>query len=111
MSWLYLLAAGFCEVVATTVYRYSEGLTKLWPNIGLIVLGAASLYFLHRSVSLPGGSAIPVGTAYAVWTGIGAAGTVIVGIGAFGEPADALRLGFLALLIFSLVGLKVVTGG
>ncbi len=110
MSWFYLLVAGVMEVLGTTVYRYSDGLTRLWPNIGLVILGAASLYFLHRSVSLPEGSAIPVGTAYAVWTGIGAAGTVIVGIAAFGEPVDALRVGFLALLIFSLVGLKIVSG-
>lgn len=110
MAWIYLALAGCCEIAATTVYRFTEGLTRFWPTSALVVLGILSLYCLHRAVSGPGGDTIPVGTAYAVWTGVGAAGTVIVGIMAFGEPADALRLGFLTLLIGSLVGLKLVSG-
>lgn len=110
MAWLYLILAGACEVAATTVYRYSDGLTRVWPTIGLIVLGAASLYCLHRAVSFPGPGAISVGTAYAVWTGVGAAGTVIIGISAFGESADAARLALLTLLICSIAGLKFVSG-
>jgi len=110
MAWIYLLLAGVCEVAATTVYRYSDGLTRAWPTFGLILLGCVSLYCLHRAVSLPGSEAIPVGTAYAVWTGIGAAGTVLIGIAAFGEPADLPRILFLTLLIGSLVGLKLVSG-
>lgn len=110
MAWFYLLLAGCCEVAATTVYRYTDGLTRLWPTVWLAVLGLASLYLLHRAVSGPGDDVIPVGTAYAVWTGVGAAGTVIIGIAAFGEPADVPRVTFLALLIGSLVGLKVVSG-
>lgn len=110
MAWIFLMLAGASEVAATTVYRYSEGLTRFWPTLGLILLGATSLYFLHRAVSFPGTGAIPVGTAYAVWTGIGAAGTVIVGISAFGEPADFPRMLFLALLIGSIIGLKLVSG-
>ena len=110
MAWIYLFLAGACEVAATTVYRYSDGLTRTWPTLGLVLLGVVSLYCLHRAVSLPGPDAIPVGTAYAVWTGVGAAGTVIIGIAAFAEPADLPRMVFLALLIGSLVGLKFVSG-
>lgn len=108
-AWIYLLLAGVCEVAATTVYRFTDGLTRLAPTGALVALGVASLYCLHRAVSLETSTPIPVGTAYAVWTGVGAAGTVIVGIAAFGEPADTLRIGFLVLLIGSLVGLKMVS--
>lgn len=110
MAWIYLILAGACEVAATTVYRYSDGLTRAWPTIGLVLLGALSLYCLHRAVSLPAPDAIPVGTAYAVWTGVGAAGTALIGIAAFQEPADLPRMAFLALLIGSLIGLKMVSG-
>ncbi len=102
--------ASFCEVAATTVYRFTDGLTRFWPTAGLVLLGVFSLYFLHRAVSPAEGQAIPIGTAYAVWTGIGAAGTVIVGMAAFGEPYEALRILFLILIVGSIVGLKLVSG-
>lgn len=105
MAWLYLIVAGGFEVAATTIYRYSDGLTRAWPVLLLIVSGVLSLYFLHRAIA----GAIPVGTAYAVWTGVGAAGTAILGIALYGEPASAARLGFLALLVVSIVGLKLVS--
>ncbi|MBU1209925.1 MAG: multidrug efflux SMR transporter [Alphaproteobacteria bacterium] len=110
MAWMYLILAGACEVAATTVYRYSDGLTRAWPTFGLVVFGVVSLYCLHRAVSLPVPEAIPVGTAYAVWTGVGAAGTVLVGIAAFGESADATRIALLVVLIGSIAGLKLVSG-
>ncbi len=109
MAWTYLLFAGACEVAATTMYRYTDGFSRLWPTVALIVLGIVSLYCLHRSVSVEV-PAIPVGTAYAVWTGIGAAGTALVGIAAFAEPVDFARIFFLSLLIASLIGLKLVSG-
>lgn len=104
MAWLFLTAAGACEIVATTLFRYTEGLSRLWPTLGFIAVGLVSLYLLQRSIS--GGEAIPLGTAYAVWTGIGAAGTVLIGVIFYGEPAGALRLGLLALLVSSIIGLK-----
>lgn len=110
MAWMFLLMASFCEVAATTVYRFTDGLTRFWPTAGLVLLGVMSLYFLHRAVSPAEGQAIAIGTAYAVWTGIGAAGTVIVGMAAFGEPCEALRILFLILIIGSIVGLKLVSG-
>jgi len=105
MAWLYLIVAGGFEVAATTIYRYSEGLTRLGPVVLLIVSGVLSLYFLHRAIA----GSIPVGTAYAVWTGVGAAGTALLGISLFGEPSDAPRLLFLVLLIASIIGLKLVS--
>jgi quaternary ammonium compound-resistance protein SugE len=110
MAWVYLLAASMCEVAATTIYRFTEGLTRVWPTTGLALLGVFSLYLLHRAVSPTAGEAIPIGTAYAVWTGIGAAGTVIVGMVAFGEPYEALRILLLILIIGSIVGLKLISG-
>jgi len=109
MSWFYLFAAGGFEVAATTVYRLSGGLTRFWPVVVLMLLGAASIYCLHRSVS--GNDAIPIGTAYAVWTGIGAAGTAALGVMFYGEPGSALRLSLLFVLVASIVGLKLVASG
>lgn len=108
MAWVYLIAAGGLEVAATTVYRVSGGLTRFGPVVLLLLLGAASFYCLHRSVS--GEGAIPIGTAYAVWTGIGAAGTAVLGVLFYGEPGSALRLALLFLLVASIVGLKMVGG-
>lgn len=104
MAWLFLMAAGVCEIIATTLFRYTDGMTRLSPTLGFLAVGFLSLYLLQRSIS--GADAIPLGTAYAVWTGIGAAGTVLVGVSFYGEPAGALRLGLLALLVGSIIGLK-----
>jgi quaternary ammonium compound-resistance protein SugE len=104
MAWLYLLMAGTCEVAATTMYRYTDNLSRVVPTILLFVFAIASLYFLNRSLS-----GIPIGTAYAVWTGIGAAGTAILGVLAFGEAATAVRLALLTGIVFCTVGLKFVT--
>ena len=104
MAWLFLLVAGACEIVATTLFRYTEGMTRLWPTAAFVTVGLVSLYFLQRSIS--GSDPIPLGTAYAVWTGIGAAGTVLVGVAFYGEPAGTLRLALLATLVGSIIGLK-----
>ncbi len=104
MAWVYLLLAGVLEVSATTVYRYTDGMTRLWPTIWLIVLGFGSLYFLNRSIAT-----VPIGTAYAVWTGIGAAGTAALGVMAFGEAVTPLRIAFLTGLVVCIVGLKFVS--
>lgn len=105
MAWVYLIAAGAFEVAATTAYRYSGGLTRPGPVALLVLSGVASLYLLHRAIA----GAIPVGTAYAVWTGIGAAGTALIGLVLYGEPATTARLVFLALLVVAIVGLQLVS--
>ncbi|WP_137718534.1 DMT family transporter [Methylobacillus flagellatus] len=104
MSWLLLLLAGLFEVGFTTCLKLSEGFTRLWPTLGFVVFAAISFWLLTRATAT-----IPLGTAYAVWTGIGALGTVIVGIVAFGDPAGTLRILFLLLLIASIIGLKLVS--
>jgi quaternary ammonium compound-resistance protein SugE len=99
--WTALLLAGACEVIATTIFRYIEGFTRPVPTGALLVMGAISLYLLNRSLA-----GIPLGTAYAVWTGIGAAGTALVGIAFYGEGLNATRLLCLTMLIGGIVGLK-----
>jgi quaternary ammonium compound-resistance protein SugE len=103
MAWIYLLTAGTLEVVATTVFRYTEGLSRIVPTVSFFAIGLASFYFLNRSLS-----GIPLGTAYAVWTGIGAAGTAVLGILAYGEGATLVRVALLMGLVACIVGLKFV---
>ena len=102
MSWVYLVIAGLLEVAWATGLKYSEGFTKPIP----IVLTAVSLVL---SMGLLGWSVktLPLGTAYAVWTGVGAVGTAIVGIALFKEPATAARLVCLGLIVAGILGLKV----
>ncbi|MFV0370009.1 MAG: DMT family transporter [Hyphomicrobiaceae bacterium] len=104
LYWTLLLAAGIFEVATTTVFRYTDGLTRIVPTISFFALGAASFYLLFKSLNV-----IPIGTAYAVWTGIGAAGTALIGIAFYNEPATTARLVLLTLLIGSIVGLKLVS--
>jgi quaternary ammonium compound-resistance protein SugE len=102
MAWLLLFVAGLCEVVWAVALKYSAGFSRLAPS-------AVSLLFMVASVLLLGAAMkhIPVGTAYAVWTGIGAAGVAALGLVLFGEPATPLRLACLLLIIAGIVGLKV----
>jgi len=104
MAWFYLLFAGSLEVAATTVFRYTDGLSRIIPTVSFFALGIASFYFLYRSLE-----GIPLGTAYAVWTGIGAAGTAALGIYAYGEAATLVRVALLIGLIGCIVGLKFVS--
>ena len=104
MSWIYLLAAGLCEVTCATIFRYTDGLTRVVPTVSFFALGVFSFYLLYKSLT-----DIPLGTAYGIWTGIGAAGTALIGIAVYNEPATAARLIFLTLLIGSIAGLKFVT--
>lgn len=100
-AWTYLLLAGACEIIATTIFRYTDGFTRIVPTAALIVMGGISLFLLNKSMA-----AIPLGTAYAVWTGIGAAGTAIIGIAFYGEALTGLRVLCLAMLIGGIIGLK-----
>ncbi len=104
MAWTYLLIAGACEIVATTLFRYTEQFTRFWPSVICFAVGMVSFYLLNRSLT-----GVPLGTAYAVWTGIGAVGTVLVGILVFREPASFWRLFFIVMLISSIIGLKMVS--
>ncbi|WP_127580040.1 quaternary ammonium compound efflux SMR transporter SugE [Paenibacillus koleovorans] len=106
MAWLYLFIAGLFEVVWAVGLKYTHGFTRLWPSVwtgaGMIVS------FLFLSLAL---KTLPIGTGYAVWTGIGAVGTVILGMVLFGEPRDFARFLFMAMIISGIVGLKVTAGG
>lgn len=103
MSWMFLGAAGLLEVLFTLMIRYTDGFTRPWPTLATIGIAALSLYFVVRSTET-----IPLGTAYAIWGGIGAAGTVLIGIAMFNEALTIVKFLFLALLIGSVVGLKLV---
>ncbi len=101
MAWVYLALAGLFEIGFTTAFRYIGSSWISWASLAFLISATLSLQFLNLAMQT-----IPLGTAYAVWTGIGAAGTVLIGIMMFKEPADALRLFFLATLIGSILGLK-----
>lgn len=104
MAWTFLLIAGVFEIGFTTCLKLSNGFTKVLPSIAFIIFAAISFWLLTKSLRT-----IELGTAYAVWTGIGAFGTALMGIFYFQEPAGTLRLLFLFLLIASIVGLKLVS--
>ena len=104
MGWFYLLVAGAMEIVLTTSLRYVEGFTRLWPSLIFVAGLSSSLFFVERSMR-----EIPLGTAYAVWAGIGVGGTVLVGALFYGEPLGLMRLGFILMLVAAIVGLKFVS--
>jgi quaternary ammonium compound-resistance protein SugE len=101
VAWVYLFFAGLLEIGWAVGLKYTEGFTRLWPTVGTLACMAASVFLLGIAVRT-----LPIGTAYAVWTGIGAVGTVIVGTLLFHEPRDAARLVCLALILAGIVGLK-----
>jgi quaternary ammonium compound-resistance protein SugE len=103
-GWLALLLAGLLEIAWALGLKYSEGLTRFWPSVAMLMAIAASFALLAVALK-----SIPFGTAYALWTGIGAAGTVIVGMMAFGEPADVFRVTCLTMIIAGMVGLKLAS--
>ncbi len=103
MHWTYLfIAAGF-EIIWAVGLKFTEGFTRLWPSVGVGAAMAASMFLLALAAR-----GLPIGTAYAVWTGIGAAGTAILGIILFHESASALRLMCVALIVTGVVGLKLL---
>lgn len=104
MSWALLTLAGILEVGWAIGLKYSDGFTKLWPSVATLILMALSFLFL--SIALKN---LPVGTAYAVWTGIGAIGTALLGIALFGEAATAGRLASIVLIVLGIAGLKFFT--
>jgi quaternary ammonium compound-resistance protein SugE len=105
MAWLALLSAGVLDVLWAVAMKYADGYRRIGWNIVSLVLLAAFVFLLGRSLQV-----LPVGTAYAVWTGIGAVGTVLLGVVLFGESLDAVRLGCVALVAAGIVGLKLQDG-
>jgi quaternary ammonium compound-resistance protein SugE len=105
MAWLLLITAGLLEIVWAAALKESEGLSRLWPSV--LGLTAAWVSFGLLALALRN---LPVGTAYAVWVGIGATGVALVGMVALGEPATAARIAFLALIVVGVGGLRVVKG-
>ncbi len=101
MAWIYLIIAGFFEIGFALGLKYSEGFSRLWPTVGMAVAGGISFYLLSIAMR-----SLPVGTAYAVWTGIGAAGTVVLGILFLKESSDLIRLFSITLIIVGVVGLR-----
>ena len=101
MAWVYLLIAGAFEIVWAVSLKFTEGFTRLWPSVGTVVAMGVSMVCISFALR-----SIPMGTAYAIWTGIGAAGTVIVGMVWFNEPRDAMRLVSIVVIIAGIVGLK-----
>lgn len=104
MAWIYLLVAGLLEIGFTTAIRYTDGFTRLLPVVIFTLCLALSLYCFERATR-----DIPLGTAYAIWAGIGAAGTAIIGVVAYHEPLTAARVFFIMTLIGSIAGLKLVS--
>jgi quaternary ammonium compound-resistance protein SugE len=104
MAWVYLLLAGFLEVVWTTALKYSNGFTRIVPVIVILVCAPISLYWLSVAMK-----SIPLGTSYAVWTGIGSIGAAIIGIMFFNDPVNFGRLASLTLVVLGIIGLKVFT--
>lgn len=105
MAWLILLVAGVFEVAWAIGLKYTEGFSRLWPSVLTIAAMVVSVGLLAIALK-----SIPVGTGYAVWTGIGAVGTAVLGIVLFGESASAARLGCIALIVAGIVGLKIFSG-
>ncbi|HZS84776.1 MAG TPA: quaternary ammonium compound efflux SMR transporter SugE [Stellaceae bacterium] len=105
MAWLCLTFAGLFEIGWAIGLKYSDGFSRLYASAATLALMAASVVLLAIAAK-----SLPIGTAYAVWTGIGACGTAILGMVLFAEPTGALRLLCLALIIAGIVGLKLLTG-
>ncbi|AMJ59550.1 quaternary ammonium compound efflux SMR transporter SugE [Bosea sp. PAMC 26642] len=104
MAWLYLFVAGLFEIGWAIGLKYTQGFTRLVPTTLTLVSMVASIALLGLALKT-----LPVGTAYAVWTGIGTIGTAILGIVLFGEPSHALRLACIGLIVAGIVGLKLVS--
>lgn len=104
MSWLILFLAGLLETVWATGLKYTHGFSRLWPSVGTLIAMILSFWLLSIAMK-----SLPMGTAYAVWTGIGAVGAVILGIVLFGEPMTFARMACVGLIVAGLAGLKFVS--
>lgn len=105
-AWVFLYVAGIFEIAWAVGLKYTQGFTRLWPSVGTAAAMIASFAFLAQALRV-----IPVGTAYAVWTGIGATGTALLGMLLLGESRDALRLACIALIVAGVIGLHLLSPG
>jgi quaternary ammonium compound-resistance protein SugE len=105
MSWMYLVVAGILEIGWAIGLKYTEGFSRLWPSVMTVSAMIASFALLAQALK-----SIPVGTGYAVWTGIGAAGTAIIGMVILGESREILRILCIILILAGVVGLKFASG-
>jgi quaternary ammonium compound-resistance protein SugE len=105
-AWSMLLVAGLLEIIWASGLKFTHGWTKLWPSLGVGLAMVASMVLLSRAMQH-----LPAGTAYAVWVGIGAVGTAVVGMIWMGEPVTAARIGFIAMIAVGIIGLKLVSTG
>ena len=104
MAWIILVVAGLFEIGWAIGLKYTDGFTRLWPTAGTVLSMVISLGLLGVALKT-----LPVGTAYAIWTGVGAAGTAILGMLLFREPATAARLACIGLILAGIIGLKLVS--
>ncbi|OMG53083.1 QacE family quaternary ammonium compound efflux SMR transporter [Azonexus hydrophilus] len=104
VAWIILAIAGLCEIGWAVGLKYTEGFSRLWPSVWTVIAMVASVALLGWSLKV-----LPLGTAYAVWTGIGAVGTAILGIYLFGESREVARLVSIGLIVAGIVGLKLLT--
>ncbi|MEU5428214.1 SMR family transporter [Streptomyces olivoreticuli] len=105
MAWVLLAVAGLLEVAWSIGMKYTDGFTRLWPSVFTVAGIAASMLLLAQAAR-----SLPIGTAYGVWVGIGAAGAAVFGMAVLGEPATAARIFFVVLLLVAVVGLKATSG-
>ena len=104
MPWVILILAGLCEIGWAVGLKYTDGFTKLWPTIGTVLSMIVSIVLLGLALR-----SLPLGTAYAVWTGIGILGTAVLGMALFNESADPVRLACIGLIVGGIAGLKLTT--
>jgi quaternary ammonium compound-resistance protein SugE len=104
MAWIILFVAGLMEIGWAIGLKYTDGFTKLWPTVLTVACMTGSIVLLGLALKW-----LPVGTAYAVWTGIGTVGVALLGIFLFNEPASAIRLGCIGMIVAGIAGLKAVT--
>jgi quaternary ammonium compound-resistance protein SugE len=104
MSWIYLLLAGAFEICFAIGLKYTQGFTRLWPSVATVAAAGVSLWLLTQALRT-----IPIGTAYAMWTGIGALGVASLGIALFGESASPARLLCIAAIVGGVIGLKLTS--
>jgi quaternary ammonium compound-resistance protein SugE len=100
MAWVYLLCASALEVAWALGLKWTQGFTRLWPSVYVLAVGTGSVLLLARATQT-----LPIGTAYAVWTGLGAVGTAILGMVFFGESRAAMRLACIGLIVAGVIGL------
>jgi len=103
MAWVLLVTAGLLEIGWAIGLKYTDGFTRLWPSVGTIAAMVVSMYLLALAART-----LPIGTAYAVWVGIGAAGAMILGMALLGEPRSVARIACVGLIVAGVIGLKLV---